>query len=142
MKKILITAVVAFSLTACQKDETTTPCTFDSSNFLGDYIISGATIQDNAQAIPVDDYVTWSDCEKDDLYSIKADSTITFSEGATSCDPPTDSATYEWRLNCNQFYLVGHSTIYTVSEISSMGFKLTCIDPNDNKIHTYTYTRQ
>lgn len=143
MKYILILLIsVVFMTSGCRKSEEFVPCTFDSTNFSGQYMITEATIKDDAQSLPIDDYATWSECEKDDLYSIESNGTITFSEGAVSCDPPSAMVSYQWKLNCNQFYLVGYSTIYTVSDLSSTGFYLTNTDPNDGKIYSYRYTRQ
>lgn len=143
MKYLFILAMLSLFISwGCKKAETFVPCTFDSTGFTGQYMITEATIRENAQSSPIDDYATWNDCEKDDLYNIDSDGIITFTEGSVSCDPPTSTASYEWKLNCNQFYLVGYSTIYTVSDLSTTGFYLTYTDPNDGKIYSYRYTRQ
>lgn len=140
MKKIALIAIGAIVLmTSCKKDE----CTLSSSSIQGTYKVTAVTSQANAQAPVVDEYTISEPCEKDDLF-VFGNGTFTSSEGATSCNPPTETFTANWTLAGSQLTLsvMGISISGTVESFNcnSMVFKV--VDQTDNSITKVTYTRQ
>lgn len=145
MKKLALLAFGAIVLmTSCKKDEpTTTTCTLSSTSIQGTYKVTAETSQADAQSPVVDEYATYDPCEKDDLF-VFGNGTLTSSEGATSCNPPTDPFTANWTLTGSQLTLnvMGLSIAGTVESFTcnSMVFKI--VDPTDASIQKITFTRQ
>jgi hypothetical protein len=146
MKKILgisFLAVVLF--TSCKKDEATPTCTLSATSILGTYKTTAATTQANAQAPIVDDYATWDACEKDDLITFSAGNVLSSSEGATSCNPPTDPFSATWTLTGNSLvisYLGFVLPAATISDFTCNGFKITTVDQTSGEISVTTVTKQ
>ena len=146
MKKILgisFLAVVLFS--SCKKDEATPTCTLSATSILGTYKTTAATTQANAQAPIVDDYATWDACEKDDLITFAAGGIISSTEGATSCNPPTDPFTANYTLTGNSLnisYMGFTLPAATISDFTCNGFKITSIDQTSGEISVTTVTKQ
>ncbi len=146
MKKILgisFLAVVLFS--SCKKDEATPTCTLSATSILGTYKTTGSTTQANAQAPIVDDFATWDACEKDDLVTLSAGGVFTTSEGATSCNPPTDPISANWTLTGNSLVisLMGFTLpAATISDFTCNGFKITNVDATSGEITVTTLTKQ
>jgi hypothetical protein len=118
-------------------------CNLNSVNIQGTYKITASTYQANAQSTLIDDYSSWNACEKDDLF-VFANGTLTSSEGAISCNPPTDPFNAIWSLNGNQFTisLSGISFSYTVEFFSCNQIVLKYVDSVDNSIQRITFNRQ
>ena len=145
MKKILGLSLLAITLfSSCKKDDATPTCTLSATSILGTYKTTGATTQANAQAPIVDDYATWDACEKDDLITFSAGGVISSSEGATSCNPPTDPFTANWTLtgnNLNISFMGITLPASTISDFTCNGFKITSVD-DTGEITVTTVTRQ
>jgi hypothetical protein len=145
MKKLALLAIGAIVLmTSCKKDEpTTTTCTLSSTSIQGTYKVTAETFQEDAQSPVEDAYAAYEPCEKDDLF-VFGNGTLTSSEGATSCTPPTDPFTANWTLTGTQLTLtaMGISIPGTVESFNcnSMVFKV--VDPVGGSIQKITFTRQ
>jgi hypothetical protein len=145
MKKIALLAIGAIVLmTSCKKDEPTTPtCTLSSTSIQGTYKVTAETSQADAQSPVVDEFALYEPCEKDDLF-VFGNGTLTSSEGATSCTPPTDPFTANWTLVGSQltWTVMGFSISGTVESFNCNSMVLKIVDPTDASIQKVTFTRQ
>jgi hypothetical protein len=146
MKKLALLAFGAIVLmTSCKKDEPTTPtCSLNSTSIQGTYKVTGDTYQADAQSPIEDNYATYEPCEKDDLYAF-GNGILTITEGATSCNPPSDPASLSWTLGGSQLILSlsGNPLVTGTVEsftCNSMVFKI--VDPTDASVTKITFTRQ
>ncbi len=150
MKKLPLFAIaLAFLATGCKKESASGSggsgtCTLSKTSLPGVYVITAATYQVDAQSAPEDEFALYDACEKDDLFTIKNDGTLTTSEGATSCTPPSDPSSSNWVLNGSNFIITDGATEdpYTISEFKCNSFKLKYVDATDNSIYIYTFTRK
>ena len=136
-------AVILFS--SCKKDDPTPTCTLSATSIIGTYKTTASTTQANAQAPIVNDYATWDACEKDDLITFSAGNVLSFSEGATSCNPPTDPFSATWTLTGNSLVISFMGFVLpaaTISDFTCNSFKITNIDATTGEISVTTVTKQ
>jgi hypothetical protein len=143
MKKLALLAIGAIVfMSSCKKDEPTTTCTLSSTSIQGTYKITAETYQADAQSPVEDEFALYEPCEKDDLF-VFGNGTINTSEGATSCNPPTDPISLSWTLSGSQLTLTafGQSTTGTVESFTCNSMVLKLVGP-DGSIQKTTFTRQ
>jgi hypothetical protein len=107
MKKLIffVMLVLAFS---CSKNDDNNPPQITMQNLAGDYKIT------SAKANGIDVLNSYLDpCQRDDVYTLEADSTYTITDAGTPCNPSSDT-TGTWSLSGNnitigdqQFTVVG-----------------------------------
>lgn len=150
MKKLsLFVIALSFLATGCKKESGSGSggggtCTLSKTSLPGVYVITAATYQADAQSASEDYFSLYDACEKDDLFTIKNDGTLTTTEGATSCTPPSDPSTGNWVLNGSNFIVTDGVTedAYTISEFKCNSFKLKYVDATDQSIIIITFTRK
>lgn len=144
-KKILFVTILSIVLfSACEKDATSN-CQLSNTSILGTYKTTASTVQANATATPVDDYATWDPCSKDDLLTFNTSGTVTTSEGATSCSPPSGSVTANWSLSGSSLTISipGLFTeTATIIDFSCNTMKVQSVDTNTGEITISTLTKQ
>ena len=82
--------------------------------------------------------VLFSSCKKDEA-------TPTCTEGATSCNPPTDPFTANYTLTGNSLnisYMGFTLPAATISDFTCNGFKITSVDQTSGEISVTTVTKQ
>ncbi|MEO5563837.1 MAG: lipocalin family protein [Chitinophagaceae bacterium] len=109
-----------FILVSCQKEkkhEDPNTCTLKKSSLAGTYVLTSVTYKATPTS-PEQDFMFFMEpCEKDDLFTINANGTYTYSDIATKCSPDgTESG--NWSLNGN--------TIISDGEIAGTIEKFDC----------------
>jgi len=144
MKKIfLLSILISMVFISCKKDSNKAPCTLSSSSLVGNYKITSYLMTMNGQTIDVFTDTSFSPiCQRDDIYTINANGTMTQSEGAISCNPPSTGGLGNWSLNGTNFTLSTDSTSpaqsYTISDFSCTSFKLNLADSSSSMAITMT----
>lgn len=147
MKKFfLLSVLISMVFISCKKDSNKAPCTLSSSSLVGNYKITSYLMTMNGQTIDVFSDTSFIPiCQKDDIFTINANGTMTKSEGAISCDPPSTGGIGNWALNGTNFTLSTDSTSpaqsYTISDFSCTSFKLNNLADSSFSL-AITMTRQ
>ena len=141
MKLIITTLAITFLLGSCKK-ETTPTCSLSPSSLNGEWTITAATYKATSTATPVDDYASWTVCDKDDLYVMDANNTFSI-ERSPTCGTP-DQGIYT--LTGNNIILSinsgGGDLIGVISNFTCNSFILTeTIDSATGESETYTFKK-
>ncbi|MCW5922393.1 MAG: lipocalin family protein [Saprospiraceae bacterium] len=122
LKSLLMVAVGAFLLTACNKDSKSPEELLTGPScwsYIKNETFNVATNQ--WQDDPLED------CEKDDCINFRDDDTVVFDEGATKCDPADpQSTTFSWSLSADGKTL-------TLSDPSSGTFTGTVVELSESR---------
>ncbi len=118
----LFALVIAFSISSC-KDDDVTPSKTEILTSKSAWKITGSTSNG------VDDFSTWSDCNKDDLLKFSKDGKLTVDEGSTKCDQDDDqTVTGTWVFQEGEtklkFTFDGDDEIYTIDELNTSSMKI------------------
>jgi Lipocalin-like domain len=150
MKKILMMmAIATTTFTACKKsDDTPAQLEVTAANIAGMYritasveVIGGVTYDRfNGGAVGGLTYPSdYETCEKDDTFTFTAAGTVTNAEGATSCTPPTSSATYPYTLNTSAKTISVLGQTSTIKSLTSTTMVLETT--NTTSIETITFSK-
>ena len=137
-------------LSSCKKSETAAPTPLTKTQLISakSWKLTAVTVKKNNDA-PVDEFLDYDACEKDDLYTYRANNTYEANEGATKCNPSANQirATGTWAFTTNETKLsttVGtFVNIYDLVELTATTLKVreTSVD-GATYISDYTYTAQ
>jgi hypothetical protein len=133
MKKLLFfAAVAAFSFSSCSKTGIVQQ-TVNTENVAGTYkIVSASSTVYGSTTATTDrlnnadmDYNFWSDCEKDDLYTLASDGTFNYTDAGKSCST-NGSFQGNWSL-IDKSIKVSYTYLnnMTVSSLTSKNMTLT-----------------
>ena len=105
MKKIILSvAVISFALLSCKKSDKS--CDLSTAAFAGTYKVTSVMYKADATTPEIDEYATWSACEKDDRVTFNANGTSSFDDLGTVC-VPDGSYTGTWSLTGNSITVDG-----------------------------------
>jgi hypothetical protein len=146
MKKIFLPIVTVLVIFSCKKNTTPTPegpCKPTPTIIAGTYKKTAIKYKESSAAAEQDLFTFVPDCEKDDTYQLKPDSSVIVSEGAETCPgPPPPGVITVWYLSNNN---TGFS-MDAVYDIVSFDCKnLVVVEKNfrvDGDTRTVTFTKQ
>jgi hypothetical protein len=95
MKKLICLVAIAVVFSCNKNDDNNNPPQITMESLAGDYKITSAKV--NGIDI-LNDYL--SPCQRDDIYTLKADGTYTITDAGTICAPPSDTSG-TWSLTGN-----------------------------------------
>jgi hypothetical protein len=85
----------------------TDTCTITPAHITGNYIKMGIKYKASSMAAEQDFFSFLQDCEKDDVYQLKSDSSVVISTGTSVCGgPPPPGGITNWYLTNNNTQLV------------------------------------
>lgn len=148
MKKLLLAAIVLFSLASCKKDNPTKTELLTNK----DWKLTAATVDPGLNVggtVITDYYAQMSACEKDNLLRFSAPNLVVVDEGATMCntgDPQTQSGT--WSFNSTETILtiafgstVANCTVVKLEE-NTLAYSISELYNGINYTLTRTFTKQ
>jgi hypothetical protein len=92
MKNYFFAAIAASALLfSCKKNDKETTCEKTVAAIAGNYKITKVTVAGQ----PATDLYFSEACQKDDVFQLKADKTMTYSDAGTQCNP-ADNGTGDW----------------------------------------------
>lgn len=112
MKKAVLILSTFGMVISCKKSEPApvppdTSCKINSSTIAGTYLKTAMKYKTSSTAAEQDWFSGLQDCEKDDLYQLKPDSTVVINTGAEICSgPPPPGSITTWYLDNNNTELV------------------------------------
>lgn len=117
-------------------------CFLSQPALSGIYKVTAALYQLDSNAAPIDDYSTWDNCDKDQLYDFNSDSSY-FAAYSPACGDTTFGS---WTLNGDQLAIslsggLSNKT-YKVLDFSCNSFKTRYFNLTNEDIFIRTYTRQ
>lgn len=149
MKKLLTIALLSFCLMACKKENDTTPIPEISKLSPEMQLLVGNGSKGWQLVSFVHDGIegTFNECDYDDLYTFKRDSTFVLDYGAIECGIDFPNYTGKWYIKeKNKFVtILGSESIVresTIHELTSETFKTTITDKDSftGKEHTQVLT--
>src|SRR6478672_2135619 len=107
MKKFLLSVFSLVSLfTSCKKTELRPEINFN--NISGNYMMTGLRM--SSTGVPEQDaFPSVKDCEKDNLYELRADSSFKYVDTGLVCDPSAENYESNWKLEGNQINFYGQT---------------------------------
>ena len=113
MKKVIFIVLSAVVFFSCKKDSKNEPqpCTISTTAISGSYKITGAGYKANATAPEIDYYTTLfpDACQRDDVYTFKADGTYQIADVGSVCSP-SGSDVGTWAVVGNTMQVDGDPT--------------------------------
>lgn len=136
MKKLTLMALVAVLIfSGCGKDDAKT-CDLNAANVAGSYKVTSVLF--NGLEVLNDDNF-YPACERDDVYTLNANGTYTYTDAGTVCDPAGDDSG-TWSFSGSTLTVDGDDA--AVSDFTCSGFKVTFSDPTVNLPIVITFQRQ
>jgi hypothetical protein len=113
MKKNIVTALVIsiIVLISCKKNNEKS-CNLSESSFIGTFKTKSVIYKSNASDPGYDMFLSWDDCQKDDLMVIYSSHTILYQDAGTLCYPG-GNATGTWTLSGNAVVVDGQAGTVT-----------------------------
>jgi hypothetical protein len=119
MKKIFGSAFLALIvLSSCEKDKD--DCPTDVVSLSGTYKLTAATV--TIAGTTTDEYAAREACEKDDLYILAADGSLTYQDAGTACNP-SGSYSSTWSVSGNTITIDGET--FTIESFDCDNLKVT-----------------
>ncbi|MBU3715324.1 MAG: hypothetical protein FGM46_10340 [Ferruginibacter sp.] len=137
MKSSFLIFIISFAIWSCQGDFK--PCALSKTSLTGTYKITAQIIKKSTGEI-VNGFTGWKPCQLDDLYIFNSNGTFEYSEGTTSCTPPSSPLTQNWTLVGSKLTIGENEG--SVSDFTCNSFKLIKQDPVSGSTITSTYSRQ
>src|SRR5215471_6866579 len=111
MKKFVLRLLLFGSLlTSCNKSTVKAP--INVSTISGTYTLTDLRM--SATGVPEQDaYNTVQDCEKDDLYEFRTDSSFTRTDAGVVCDSGSEKYEGKWKLEGDQISFYGETGTIT-----------------------------
>jgi hypothetical protein len=112
MKKMILILTMIAMVFSCKKSDPApvspgASCKISSSTIAGTYLKTAVKYKASSTTEAIDWFGSIEDCKKDDLYELKADSSVVIHEGASTCTgPPPPGAITTWYLMNNNTELV------------------------------------
>jgi len=140
MKKIILTLLSFGSLlTSCSKSADKTP--INVSTVSGTYTLKDLRMA--ATGVPEQDaYNTVKDCEKDDLYQFKSDSSFTHVDNGMVCDSSNGNYEGTWRLDGDTISFYGQTGTITKFDGNTMEITATSSDSVTTYMVKSTFEKQ
>ena len=139
MKKLL--PVLCFLLLlACDKDDDDAPCTTNAASIAGSYKIIATTYRETPTSDIEDIYLTYDECEKDDVITFKTDNTYNFLDKGVLCTPQRNE-NGTWSYMGSSMTLNGGPITLVSFNCKTMVLERTDVDVDDDKF-TITLQRQ
>lgn len=109
MLSIIFSTII---LAGCQKSKDSEPVAVTKENLAGSYKLTAMTYKTSVS--PSEDYYSQMDaCEKDDIYTLRADFTADYVDAGTKCDPVGSYSNVNWQLEGNNIMIPGSSNDYS-----------------------------
>ena len=151
--RLLLFLTFSFLLVRCSDDDE--PQT-TADLLLGNWMITASIYNppvDFGNGPVSDGFPFWDDCDKDDIYIIKANGVGEYNEGATKCDPgDPQTEAFTWALKSNNTILTISETTGGISvgvdyeiiqlDASTLKLKFTFDNAGVSQTITETYTRK
>jgi hypothetical protein len=127
MKKILLGVFSLGSLIcSCKKAELRPDTNF--KNISGNYALKALRM--SAKGVPEQDaFSSIKDCEKDNLYELKADSSFKYVDTGVVCDPAAGNYEGNWKLEGDQISFYGQTG--TISNFDGNTLEVTSTSTNE-----------
>lgn len=110
MKKVICILSIFAVVISCKKSDPAPPdnsCKINSSTIAGTYLKTAMKYKASSTAAEQDWFIGLQDCEKDDLYELKTDSSVVIADGPTTCGgPPPPGGITTWYLTNNNTELI------------------------------------
>lgn len=128
--------------TGCKKDD---DIVSNSELILGNWQLTGHTVNPALPIFGSDLYNQYDNCEKDNLFIFESNGVTKVDEGATKCDaadPQTITGTYTFNPDKTIITLSidGVDTSLTITELTSSKLVATEAENSTGVNYTYTYT--
>ena len=140
MKRIILTLLSFGSLlTSCTKSAAKAPISV--STISGTYTLTDLRMA--ATGVPEQDaYNTVQDCEKDDLYEFKSDSSFTRVDTGVVCEPSNGNYEGTWKLDGDQISFYGQTGTITRFDGNIMEVTSTSSDSETTYMVKSVYEKQ
>ena len=140
MKRTILTLLSFGSLfTSCTKSAAKTP--INVSTVSGTYTLTDLRMA--ATGVPEQDaYNTVQDCEKDDLYEFKSDSSFTHVDSRVVCNPSNGNYEGTWKLEGDQISFYGETGTITKFDGNMMEVTSTTSDSETTYVVKSVYEKQ
>ena len=100
-------------LAGCTKSKDSEPVGVTKENLAGSYKLTALKSKTNIIPDEVDSYGELEACEKDDIYTLRADFTADYTDAGTKCDPDGSYPNVNWQLDGNNIMIPGSSSDYS-----------------------------
>ena len=139
-KTILSLFVLTTVLVSCKKSDSPSSCDFNATNLVGTYKLTALTYKANTASPTVDEFATYSACEKDDLTIFNANNTTTYTDAGVVCSP-AGNGTGIWAITgANTLNVDGDNG--TVTSFSCTGMTVTFAGTAAGELTTATLVKQ
>ena len=123
-KSLLAFSAIALLFTACKKDkDEPAPVTPTVQNLAGSYKLVDVKVKSGSAAEASIYDQLWEPCQKDDIYTLKADMTYQIQDAGTACDPAGNYSD-TWALTNNTTIVVDSETL-TIRKFDGKNLELT-----------------
>ncbi len=140
MKKILLSlCVMSIAFVGCKDDNDDVTCALNTAGVAAAYKITALTYKADAATPAVDMFALMDPCEKDDVITLNANNTVTYTDAGTQCVPPGND-TGTWMLSGSTITLDGE--VGTISNYSCAGMTVTINGTTAGEVTTVTLARQ
>jgi hypothetical protein len=141
MKKLLFSSILIFFIVSCSKN-TDTKCELTSASVAGPYKVTSVRYKATPTGTETDYYNTFYPdvCERDDIITLLANGSATYTDGGVKCSPPGDD-TGTWSLSGNVITIDGGASNVDNYNCSSITISNTDVFNVGDKM-TIVLTRQ
>lgn len=120
MKKFISLPVILLVLFSCKKNDTKAPTKADYLT-AGTWMVTAAVTDDDGDGTyETNEFESFDQCYKDNIWTFKSDGTLQMDEGASKCDPgDAQTNTALWKLTNNDTSLLLASDTYSVIQLDA-----------------------
>jgi hypothetical protein len=146
MKKTFLSLVVIASLVSCKKDDVAPveTCKATTASIAGTYKITAISYKFSPGTAAEDEFAQLPDCQKDDIYNLNTDGSVTINDEGASCGlPPAPGSLSGWWLESNNTRLKMTDLDLSIDSFDCKKLVVTQTGVNDtNDTRTTTYEKQ
>jgi len=111
MLSIIFSTII---LAGCQKSkDSDEPVAVTKESLAGSYKLTALTSKTSIVPDEQNSYNELEACERDDIYTLRADFTADYTDAGTHCDPDGSYPNVNWQLDGNNIMIPGSSTDYS-----------------------------
>jgi hypothetical protein len=110
LKRISLAALISLSFAACVKKDEELEQPLTAESLAGQYLLTDVTAETSLTA-PVSVISKIEACELDNIYELKADSSATYIDAGTQCNP-AKGYSFKYNMTNNTVYLIGLQNKY------------------------------